>query len=79
MPTRSRLTSARGVGGRPGSGWCSRLRAAATWRIVGLSLLALVALTALVSAIVRVLVFRPVSDMLAATKDLAHGGTPARR
>ncbi|HQQ78723.1 MAG TPA: ATP-binding protein [Thermoanaerobaculia bacterium] len=52
-------------------------RAAATWRIVGLSLLALVALTALVSAIVRVLVFRPVSDMLAATKDLAHGGTPA--
>ncbi len=51
-------------------------RAAATWRIVGLSLLALVVLTALVTAIVRVLVLRPVSDMLAATRDLAHGGTP---
>lgn len=51
-------------------------RARATWRIVGLSLLALVVLTALVTAIVRVLVLRPVSDMLAATRDLAHGGTP---
>ncbi len=52
-------------------------RAAATWRIVGLSVLALVLLTALVSAIVRLLVVRPVSEMLAATKDLALGGTPA--
>jgi two-component system NtrC family sensor kinase len=52
-------------------------RAAATWRIAGLSLLALVVLTALVSVIVRILVFRPVSEMLAATKDLAHGGAPA--
>ncbi len=51
-------------------------RAAATWRIVGLSLLALVVLTALVSAIVRMLVIRPVSEMLAATKNLALGGTP---
>lgn len=52
-------------------------RARATWRIAGLSLLALVVLTALVSAIVRFLVVRPVSEMLAATKDLAHGGAPA--
>ena len=52
-------------------------RAAATWRIVALSLVALVVLTALVSAIVRMLVIRPVSDMLAATHDLALGGTPA--
>ncbi len=52
------------------------LRAAATWRIVGLSLLAFVALTALVSTIVRVLVVRPVAEMLRATKDLALGGTP---
>jgi two-component system NtrC family sensor kinase len=52
-------------------------RLAATWRIVGLSILALVGLTALVSAIVRLLVVRPVSEMLAATKDLALGGTPA--
>src|SRR5512140_1034648 len=52
-------------------------RAAATWRIVGLSLLALVVLTALVSATVRMLVIRPVSEMLAATKNLALGGTPA--
>jgi two-component system NtrC family sensor kinase len=51
-------------------------RAAATWRTVGFSLLALFVLTALVTAIVRVLVLRPVSDMLAATRDLAHGGTP---
>jgi two-component system NtrC family sensor kinase len=52
-------------------------RAAATWRIVGLSLLALVVLTGIVTAIVRLLVFRPVSDMLAATKNLAVGGTTA--
>jgi two-component system NtrC family sensor kinase len=52
-------------------------RARATWRIAGLSLLSLVVLTALVSVIVRFLVFRPVSEMLAATKDLAHGGAPA--
>jgi two-component system NtrC family sensor kinase len=52
-------------------------RAAATWRTVGFSLLALVVLTALVSGIVRLLVFRPVAEMLAATKDLAGGGTPA--
>ncbi len=51
-------------------------RNAATWRIVGLSLLALVVLTGLVSAIVRMLVIRPVSEMLAATKNLALGGTP---
>ena len=51
-------------------------RAAATWRIVGLSVLALFVLTALVSGVVRVLVVRPVSEMLAATKDLALGGTP---
>ena len=52
-------------------------RSAATWRIAGLALVALVVLTALVSLIVRFLVFRPVSEMLAATKDLAHGGAPA--
>ncbi len=52
------------------------LRTAATWRIVGLSLLAFVALTALVSTIVRRLVVRPVAEMLRATKDLALGGTP---
>jgi two-component system NtrC family sensor kinase len=52
-------------------------RARATWRIAGLSLLALVVLTALVSAIVRFFVVRPVSEMLAATRDLAHGGAPA--
>jgi len=51
-------------------------RAAATWRIVGLSVLALFVLTALVSGVVRVLVVRPVSEMLAATRDLALGGTP---
>ena len=52
-------------------------RMQATWSVVALSLAALVVLTALVSVIVRFLVFRPVSEMLAATKDLAHGGTPA--
>jgi two-component system NtrC family sensor kinase len=52
-------------------------RSAATWRIVGLSLVALVLLTALISAIVRLLVVRPVSDMLAATRDLAEGHTAA--
>ena len=52
-------------------------RLAATWRIVGLSVLALVALTALVFAIVKLLVVKPVSEMLAATKNLALGGTPA--
>jgi two-component system NtrC family sensor kinase len=52
-------------------------RAAATWTVVGASLAALVVLTALVSVVVRALVFQPVSEMLAATKDLAHGGAPA--
>ena len=49
----------------------------ATWRVLLASLAALVVLTALVALIVRVLVFRPVSEMLAATRDLAHGGAPA--
>jgi two-component system, NtrC family, sensor kinase len=52
-------------------------RAAATWRILGLSILALVVLTALVSAIVRLLVLGPVRDMVAATRNLALGGAPA--
>jgi two-component system NtrC family sensor kinase len=52
-------------------------RTRATWRIALLSLIALVVLTALASAIVRFFVLRPVAEMLAATKDLAHGGAPA--
>ena len=51
-------------------------RAEATWRVVLASLAALVVLTALVAVIVRVLVVQPVSEMLSATKDLAHGGAP---